>query len=133
MSTAAETGTVKVRLGGLRKTMFVELPSLPGSKVEVYKDLLVSEQRALQAKYPDASKLNQAEQTSMSLYMLSLAVKSWNLVDEKDVPVPIAAEVFEQMTLPDILKMLEACTGQVLLGEDNRPLSVNSPAVGKKA
>lgn len=129
MSTAKEK---TVKIGAVRKTDTVELPSIQGSKVTIYKALLVSEQRQLQDKYPDPSALTVKQQTEMSLYMLTIAIKEWNMVGEDDKPLPISNVTFDQLTLPDILKMLEVCTGQKLLDEENRPLSATSPALGKK-
>lgn len=130
MSTA-KAGTVK--LSAARKTETVELPSVEGSRVEVYCNLLVAEQRTMQAKYPDPESLNQKEQSDMSLYMLTFAVKGWNLVGDDDQPIPVSQEIFDKFTLPDILKMLEVCTGQRLLDENNRPLQAKNAIVGKKA
>lgn len=82
----------KIALRDPRPTKVLELPSLKGSKVEIWPSLLV---RDLTGFDPSAAPSKQG------LAMLPLYIKSWNLSAEDGSDMPISAETVGLLSIED--------------------------------
>lgn len=124
--------TAKVKASS-RETATVELPSVKGSCVVVYKNLLVAEQEEMAKLYPDPTKLEPMDRFKYMIDTLTRAVKEWNLTDDNDVPLSTKEDKsFGVVSLPDVYKMLEVCTGRKMLDDNNMPLTPEALKEGKK-
>lgn len=64
-----------------RETAEVELPQIPGGKVQIYKNLTAADSEAIQ--------VAKSEGRSGTLTMVARLIKEWNLTDEKEQPLPV--------------------------------------------
>lgn len=88
-----------VLLKDFRATKMVELPSFPGSQVEIYDSLLVRDMASVDSE--------SGSQIQKGLRMLPLYIKSWNFQDEQEKPLPINAEGIGFFKEPDVLFLLD--------------------------
>ena len=70
----------KIVLRDPRPTKIVELPSFPGSQIEIYPSLLISDQAQLNAK---------DSEDKIGMDSLPLFIKSWNFTNDKKEDLPI--------------------------------------------
>jgi len=75
-----------------RKTFKIELPSFPGSEVELYDGLLTYQVQSLKNGLTDYETGNQ---------LLQLLIKSWSFVDENGQPIPINADTLGKLPVKD--------------------------------
>lgn len=75
-----------------RPTKVVELPSFPGSKVEVYASLLARDLIGLSGK----------DDVSVGFATIHKFIKSWNFTDEKDQDLPINEESILNFSATDL-------------------------------
>jgi len=94
----------------IRKTVTINLPSVPGSEIEFYIDNVVGAERTLTAQYPNYQDQNHGDAFSFVMASLAGLVKSWNFTDkdDKDIPVTDAPDIFEKIPSPDIKYILTA-------------------------
>lgn len=81
-------------LKDFRTTRTIELPSYPGSAVEIYDSLIVGD--ILGVDYKDQSDLQKVVQT------LPKFIKSWNFTDEKEQPLPVTNENLNILKADDV-------------------------------
>ena len=93
----------KVIFSDTRKTKIVSLPSIEGSKVEVYTELNIGQQRAI-SQYED--KFEQGIAGAV------IAIKDWNLYKSEDEKCPITKETLEMLKQEDLLAIFTAFTGK---------------------
>lgn len=113
----------KVQIPSLRKTKIVTLPSIEGSQVELFTTLLVADQRRIQERFPDSSALSEKQSSDMTMMMLTLSLRDWNLSDENGEKLPFSQETYDKLSVPDVLTMMEVVTGQTLMDASGRALS----------
>lgn len=95
-----------VKLTDTRQTKTIELPSFPGSKVELYSQLLVGDQRQMMSV--------EGDQLTKSLHGILKCIKSWNFSDDDEgkVPTPITLENLEKFWDADLKLILETISGK---------------------
>lgn len=83
------------------QTETIELPSFPGSKVEIKAKPLTGDLRTLGKKYPEATdpKSNDAQEYGMALILIMIV--SWNFTDDDDKPLPIEEKYIDQLPAAD--------------------------------
>ena len=86
-------------LKDFRTTRTIELPSYPGSKVEIYDSLIVGD--ILGVDYKDQSDLQKVVQT------LPKFIKSWNFTDEKEEALPVNEENLNILKAEDVQYLSE--------------------------
>lgn len=94
------------KLADTRQTKIIELPSFPGSQVEVYSKLTVGDQRQM---------MNiEGDQFTKSLHGILKCIKSWNFTDDDEgkVPTPITLENLEKFWDEDFKLLLETVSGK---------------------
>ena len=82
----------KVIFRDSRKTVEVELPSFPGSKVVIYSTLLIGDLEGIDTKSAD----------TLGLKSLPKLIKEWNFTDEKGVDLAINEENLKKMPATDV-------------------------------
>ena len=94
------------KLADTRQTKIIELPSFPGSQVEVYSKLTVGDQRQMMSVDGD--------QFTKSLHGFLKCIKSWNFTDDDEgkVPTPITLENLEKFGDDDLKVLIEAISGK---------------------
>ena len=94
------------KLADPRKTKEIELPSYPGSKVVIYTELLVWDQRQI-------AEL-EGGQFTKSLEGIKRCIKSWNFTDDDEgqVPTPVTIEALEKFWDADLKVLLESISGR---------------------
>jgi hypothetical protein len=93
--------TAKISIRDARPTKVLELPSLKGTKIEVWPSLLVR----------DLSKLDVSDPTQkQGLAALPLHIKSWNLSAEDGSDLPITAESIGQLSVDDGVYLMTEIT-----------------------
>jgi hypothetical protein len=93
--------TQKITLRDGRATKVLELPSLKGSKIEVWPSLLVRDLSKV-----DVSDTNQKQ----GLSALPLHIKSWNLSAEDGSDLPITADSIGQLSVDDGVYLMTEIT-----------------------
>lgn len=90
------------RLKDFRKTRQVELPSYPGSQVEIYDGALFGQAQAV----------GNAEQHPAEA--LLIFIKGWNFVqDDAGTPLPLNADTIKQLNISDVEFLGNAVTAFV--------------------
>lgn len=88
-----------------RKLAKIELPSFPGSQVEIYQESQVGAIRSLQ---------NVADNFEKAIRLLISNIKDWNLAEEANgevVKMPITIEVIDKFREEDLMLMLATSQG----------------------
>lgn len=88
--------TVKVDFEKLGKTKAIELPSFPGSEVIVNQSMTVGQMRNINAVEDDFGKV---------IEYAAQAIKSWNLVDNDEQPLPIDSSTLERFPQADVMEI----------------------------
>lgn len=95
---------MSVVLKDFRQTKVIELPSYPGSEVEIYDSLLVGDLPSLDS--------NEKNMIKLSIYALPKFIKSWNFTDEptkNEAGEEVAGKVLEiNVTNLGFLKEIDA-------------------------
>jgi hypothetical protein len=84
----------KIVLRDPRPTKTVELPSFPGSQIEIWPSLLISDQGKLNASDPSEK---------LGMDSLPLFIKSWNFTNEKNEDMPINADSVKLLPTDDAI------------------------------
>jgi hypothetical protein len=84
----------KVTLRDPRPTRTVELPSFPGSKVEIWPSLLARDMILFDPEAPPAKQ---------GMAALPSYIKSWNLAGEDGVDLPVNGETVGRLPVDDIV------------------------------
>ena len=92
----------KVIFADTRKTVEIELPSFPGSKVTVYRELNVGQQRAV---------MNAGDDFARGLATAETAIKCWNLYDDETTPTPVTVAALSRLPVPDLTAIFSAIAG----------------------
>ena len=95
-----------VKFVDTRPTVKVELPSFPGSEVEIYKSLTVGEDRKIAAEFG-----NEATPDVLIAKVLK-SVKKWNFTGDDDKPLSINKENLDRFPVNDLMAIVEAMTGE---------------------
>lgn len=83
-----------------RPTKTIELPSFPGSKVEIYSSLLVK----------DLIGLEKGDDVAMGFATIHKFIKSWNFTDAEDKDLEITKENTLNFSATDISFLMEQIT-----------------------
>jgi hypothetical protein len=75
----------------------IELPSFPGSEVELYDGLLT--QQAIEINKKD-------DDYDIGMNMLQYIIKSWSFVDENEKPLPITRETLGMLPMKDFSMLM---------------------------
>ena len=82
-----------------RQLKKVELPSLKGSEIEIYTNLLYGEiEQIYENEKPDIARATEA---------LSILIKDWNLTAEDGTKLPINVDSLKKFDIADITFLLE--------------------------
>lgn len=84
-----------------RKTFKIELPSFPGSEVELYDGLLTYQVQTLKSGLTDYETGTQ---------LLQLLIKSWSFVDENEQPIPVTVETLGKLPVKDFTSLMDEVT-----------------------
>jgi len=97
-------------LKDFRKVEVIELPSFPGSKVEIYDQLIFGNIVQLDELGEDATDMERIIKAA------SLLIKSWNLTDKDGNVLPITVENIRKLPIKDanilMKKVTEAIEGR---------------------
>lgn len=88
----------KIQLRDPRPTKVIELPSFPGSKVEIWPYLMLRDLSGIDVSSADASK-----NIEQGLKVLPRLIKSWNFTDEKNADMPINEESVKMLSTEDVI------------------------------
>lgn len=86
----------------IRETKEVTLPSIPGSKVEVYTKLRVADQRIIEAAQGEIDGV---------IATVKAAIKDWNLYKDEENKLDVSLEVLEQLPGEDMLVIFATAIG----------------------
>lgn len=75
----------------------IELPSFPGSEVELYDGLLTQQAIEINKKEDDYD---------IGMNMLQFIIKSWSFVDENEKPLPISRETLGMLPMKDFSMLM---------------------------
>lgn len=107
----------------------VELPSFPGSEIQMFKTLTVWEQREISGKFPNAKNPSHPDAENATMEMIAKVIQSRNFVntDENwnEVEVPITTESLNKLPLPDLMVLAGVVTGKKLGQEESSPESAD--------
>lgn len=78
------TKSKSVLISRKREPVIVKLPSFPDAEVYMLPYLMVEEQRAVLAKYPNLKDSSLVDQQDAGIALACSAIKSWNLAEEVD-------------------------------------------------
>lgn len=87
----------KVVFQSNRPTKTIELPSFPGSKVEIFASLLAK----------DLIGLDRSDEFALGLSSITKFIKSWNFTDEKGEDLPISKDSILNFSSTDITFLME--------------------------
>jgi hypothetical protein len=90
-------------LKDFRRTKEIELPSFPGSKVEIYDSILMREMMDVES--PDLSA--DSSKVQIAFAKLPLFIKSWNFTDEEEKPLEITTENLSFLRMDDATFLLQ--------------------------
>jgi hypothetical protein len=90
------------KLYDIRSTKTIELPSYPGSKVEIYDSLLVADMANVDFK--------ENNQIKLTLDLLPKFIKSWNFTDEAEKALEITKENMGFLKQEDVKFMVDEIT-----------------------
>lgn len=110
----------KVQFTDPRTIEKVELPSFPGSEIQMFKTLTVWEQREISGKFPNAKNPSHPDAENATMEMIAKAIQSRNFfIDE--VEVPINVESLNKLPLPDLMVLAGVITWKKLGQEESSP------------
>ncbi|MEE9117841.1 MAG: hypothetical protein V3U02_04500 [Calditrichia bacterium] len=89
-----------VKLNDPRNVKVVELPSFPGSKIEIYDSLLTRESREVSKKGGD--------DFDKMVNGLELVIKSWNFTDDDNKVLPVNQENIGKLPSKDLQALAES-------------------------
>jgi len=96
-----------------QKTQTVELPSYPGSEVEVKTLFTIGENRAMLEKFPNASDASSPDAIAFGFEMVLQAIVSWNfevMEGDKRVALPINLESLRNLPTQDFTVLQQTIT-----------------------
>lgn len=95
--------TNKVIFSDTRKTKTIELPSFPGSKVTIFTELNIGQQRAIS---------NATDNFERGIAAAKEAIKEWNLYEDENTPLPITIENLAKFPQPDMILVFATVAGK---------------------
>jgi hypothetical protein len=81
-----------------RKTKKISIPSIKGSELEIWDDVLTEDVETLD---------QEPTQMGKGIAMLSKLIRSWNLTDDKNVLLPISKETLRKIPKRDMEFLLD--------------------------
>lgn len=99
-----------------QKTKIVELPSYPGSQVEVKTSFTIGENRAILEKFPNASDPKHPDAIAFWFEMVRQAIVAWNFTYKneagEEVDLPITEDALRKLSIDDFTALQQNITSE---------------------
>lgn len=109
-----------VLLNRNRETEIINLPTLPGSEIEIYKNINVWTKRQIFEKHPKSWEKNSEDAAKAGFEMYVRMIKSWNLEANPWVILPITQEVLDDFREEDFNFLIWKINENVWLKSDKK-------------